>query len=365
MSDLDEESQIETQIDAPIEDIIRGSELTTTTADKETLKSANELLDSLEHSHRVDLSLHLYSAYLLKRLLYKANEKKHFYEVNQFVKTQIKDNWTSWPNPNTIIDPSVDKLYEDIAEGIENVSVQPGEISNRALMHASDMMRVELDAQWQKFLSKSALDHVVTLDVDELNIPNEISRNILVKLDSLFEGLHDRIAKENEFDVRQDKHSNNIRANQIDDEPMQANRRIKYTYHDLISRGCEMNEDMTDIYMKSLELYNDIPEKYKKRKFRLPKQILKKYHQPKKTSSYLKELLSKTREDFIPVEKLLKDKRLTSKDKSKLQRLNREETEDALNKRTFFQVKGYLEDENEISDYELDDCLIELPNGNI
>lgn len=134
MSDLDEESQIETQIDAPIEDIIRGSELTTTTADKETLKSANELLDSLEHSHRVDLSLHLYSAYLLKRLLYKANEKKHFYEVNQFVKTQIKDNWTSWPNPNTIIDPSVDKLYEDIPEGIANVSVQPGEISNRALM---------------------------------------------------------------------------------------------------------------------------------------------------------------------------------------------------------------------------------------
>ena len=252
MSDLDEESQIETQIDAPIEDIIRGSELTTTTADKETLKSANELLDSLEHSHRVDLSLHLYSAYLLKRLLYKANEKKHFYEVNQFVKTQIKDNWTSWPNPNTIIDPSVDKLYEDIPEGIENVSVQPGEISNRALMHAADMMRVELDAQWQKFLSKSALDHDVTLDVDELNIPNEISRNILVKLDSLFEGLHDKIAKENEFDVRQDKHSNNIRANQIDDEPMQANRRIKYTYHDLISRGCEMNEDMTDIYMKSL-----------------------------------------------------------------------------------------------------------------
>lgn len=78
MSDLDEESQIETQIDAPIEDIIRGSELTTTTADKETLKSANELLDSLEHSHRVDLSLHLYSAYLLKRLLYKANEKNIF-----------------------------------------------------------------------------------------------------------------------------------------------------------------------------------------------------------------------------------------------------------------------------------------------
>ena len=62
-------------------------------------------------------------------------------------------------------------------EGIENVSVQPGEISNRALMHASDMMRVELDAQWQKFLSKSASDHDVTLDVDELNIPNEISRN--------------------------------------------------------------------------------------------------------------------------------------------------------------------------------------------
>lgn len=42
------------------------------------------------------------------------------------MKTQIKDNWTSWPNPNTIIDPSVDKLYEDIPEGIENVSVQPG-----------------------------------------------------------------------------------------------------------------------------------------------------------------------------------------------------------------------------------------------
>ncbi|CAI4035738.1 hypothetical protein SMKI_13G3890 [Saccharomyces mikatae IFO 1815] len=364
MSDFDEEGQIETQIDAPIEDIIRDSELTTTTADKETLKSANELLDSQEHSHRIDLSLHLYSAYLLKRLLYRANEKKHFYEVNQFVKTQIKDNWTSWPNPNTIIDPHVDKLYEDIPESVESVTMQPGEVSNKALIHASDMMRVELAAQWQRYLFKSALEHNVTLDVDELNIPNEISQHILVKLDSLFEGLHDKIAKENEFDVRQDTHSNNIKVKQIDDEPVQANRRIKFTYHDLISRGCEMNEDMTEIYMKSLELYNDIPEKFKRRKFKLPKQILKKYSQPKKTSSYLKVLLSKTREDYIPVEKLLKDKRLTSKDKSKLQRLNRQETEDAMNKRTFFQVKGYSADENEISDYDLEDCLIKLPSGN-
>ena len=78
MSDSDEEGQIETQIDVPIEDIIEGSEIAITTADKETLKMANELLDSLEHSHRVDLSLHLYSAYLLKRLLYRANERKHF-----------------------------------------------------------------------------------------------------------------------------------------------------------------------------------------------------------------------------------------------------------------------------------------------
>ncbi|CAI1654310.1 hypothetical protein SEUBUCD646_0M04060 [Saccharomyces eubayanus] len=362
MSDSDEEGQIETQIDVPIEDIIEGSEIAITTADKETLKMANELLDSLEHSHRVDLSLHLYSAYLLKRLLYRANERKHFYEVNQFVKTQIKDNWTSWPNPNTIIDPHVDKLYEDIPEGIENVNIQPGEVSDRALVHASDMMRVELDAQWQKCLSKSAFEHGVTVDVDELNIPNEISRNILVKLDSLFEGLHDKIAKENEFDVRQDMQSNNIRICQIDDEPIQANRRIKFTYHDIISRGCEMNEDMTDIYMKSLELYNDIPEKFKKGKFKLPKQTLKKYNQPKKTNSCLKELLSKTRENYIPVEKLLKDKRLTSKDKSKLQQLNRKETEDALNKRTFFQVKGYSMDEDELSDYDLDDCLIKLPN---
>ncbi|EHN00756.1 Rrn9p [Saccharomyces cerevisiae x Saccharomyces kudriavzevii VIN7] len=359
MSDSDEEGQIETQIDAPIENIIQGSELTTTTADKGTLKAANELLDSLEHSHRGDLSLHLYSAYLLKKLLYRANERKHFYEVNQFVKTQIKDNWTSWPSPNTIIDPRTDRLYEDIPEGIESVSIPPGEVSDRALIHASDMMTVELGAQWQKCLSKSAFEHDVTLDVDELNIPIEISQNILVKLDSLFEGLHDRIAKENEFDVRQDTHSNNINVSQIDDEPIQANRRIKFTYHDIISRGCEMNEDMTEIYMKSLELFNDIPEKFKRSKFKLSKRIMKKYNQPKKTSSYLKELLSKTREEYIPVEKLLKDKRLTSKDKSKLQRLNREETEDALNKRTFFQVKGYSVDEDEISDYDLDDCLIE------
>lgn len=78
MSDSDEEGQIETQIDAPIENIIQGSELTTTTADKGTLKAANELLDSLEHSHRGDLSLHLYSAYLLKKTIIQSKREKTF-----------------------------------------------------------------------------------------------------------------------------------------------------------------------------------------------------------------------------------------------------------------------------------------------
>ena len=71
--------------------------------DRSIIDTANELLNTLEQSHRADLALHLYSTHLLKTLLRNANRKKSLLEIDVFIKTQIKDNWTSWPNPYTVI----------------------------------------------------------------------------------------------------------------------------------------------------------------------------------------------------------------------------------------------------------------------
>lgn len=335
------------------------------TSEKSVIDSANELLESLEQSHRADLALHLYSSYLLKNLLYRANEKKHPLEVDQFIKTQIKDNWTNWPSSRTIIDPQTDKLYEDVI--MSNSTNESGEISQNALRHAASMLRQELDSYWQRCLTQCPTASENTFDVDKMEMPSNLTYNVIGKLDRFFDGLHSKIAKKNKIELQQNSNSNQLKISQPENETSKSKRRVQLRYHDIISRGCEMGEDMTEIYMKSLELYNDIPGTIKKSQFKLPKTELKKYRPAKGGKSKI-DVMRKTRENYLELEKLLKDKRLTSKDKMELKKMTRRKIEVSLGKKNFFQVKGYEPDgdndevhsRNSIN-YSVDDALIRIP----
>lgn len=334
-----------------------------TVADRSVIDAANDLLKSLEQSHRADLPLHLYSSYLLKNLLNKANEKKHSYEIDQFIRTQIKDSWTSWPNPNTVIDPQSNMLYEDATESKQQTII-PGEISPDALTHSTNMLELELDSYWQHCLAQSAAISGKTLDIDRMKMPHDLTNSIVGKLDRFFNGLHIKLAAKNKFEIQQDQHSHQLTVSQLKHEKVKANKRIELSYHDIIGRGCEMGEDMLEIYMKSLELYNDIPSKFKKSQFKLPKSVLKKYSPSKKGKSR-KEILERSREPYLEVEKLLKDKRLTCMDKMEVRKLTRKGTEHTLNKKTFYQVKGYKSDDyyqhKNDSNYSIEDCLVKIP----
>lgn len=330
-------------------------------ADKAVIDNANELLDSLEQAHRSDLALHLYSSYLLKTFLYRANEKKHPYEVDQFIRTQIKDNWTSWPSSKTVIHPQTDKLYEDFV--ITNQTRQPGEISLNALRSSAAMLEQELDAYWQHCLATCATESGNTLDVDKMNMPTDLAHSVISKLDKFFEGLHNKVAKKNKIELQQDG-SHQLIVSQPQNEVVKVKTHVELKYHDIITRGCEMGQDMTDIYMKSLELYNDIPASIEKTQFKLPKAELKKYRPIKDGKSNI-DVMKKTRENYLSFEKLMKDKRLTARDKLELKKLIKKKMELSLSKKSFFEVKGYHleDDDNSESDtsYTANDALIKIP----
>lgn len=365
--------------------------------EREAVTNASEVLNSLEHEHRGDLPLHLYSSFLLKKLLYKANDKKYPYEVDQFVRTQIKDNWVSWPNNHTILDPQTNKIYEDILEDDNNTHIAVGEVSGDALSHASDMLKLELNAQWQNSLAKSAKLSNTNLDIDNCNIPNIVTNSVIEKIDRLFLGLHHKVAKRNKISVSQNATSSQVNISQEDTEAViKPNKKIKLTYHDIIEGATEMNEDMKEIYMKSLELFGDIPEKFQKGKFRLPKKVLKKYRISKsEKKSNVKRIFASLNENYIPMDKLLKDERLTAEEKKDIRVINKKLKERALNRKTLLQVKGidqdesesdeenkdlpysqsrwkntesltfYLEDMENINDneYNIKDCITELPRN--
>ncbi|CCF56663.1 hypothetical protein KAFR_0B03660 [Kazachstania africana CBS 2517] len=319
--------------------------------DMTMIDSANDILDSLEHNHRNDLSLHLYSSFLLKKLLYKANSKKHAYETNQFIKTQIKDNWVSWPNPNAIIDPQTNNIYEDIQFGEKAKSLTNGEISINGLNHARDALALELNAHWIYLLNKSSGVSGQNLDVDILNIPDFVINSVIGKLDHIFSGINHKIAKQNKVKIAKDNETNFINIDQLKEDSVKINRQIRFDFHDIIESGCQMNEDMKEIYMKSLELYNDIPETFRKKRFTLPKKILKRYKSKKtdkKIEDISKEVYEKLTSDYVRIGTLLRDGRISSMQRRQLKRIQKRERDVALSKKTFFEVKGFRLEEEEV-----------------
>lgn len=337
-------------------------------ADREVIKTANELLNSLEQSHRSDLALHLYSAYLLKTLLHRANDRKHPLEIDHFIKTQIRDNWTSWPDPKTVVNPQTDILYEDSPTALNELSnIEPGEISPRALTRSANMLSAELDSYWQHCLAQSSAVGDAALDVDKMAIPRDLTGQILGKLDHLFSGLHNKVAAKNKIDIEQDHSSQRVTVSQRRHEKVKANKKVEFIYHDIISRGCEMGEDMVEIYMKSLELFNDIPSTFDKSQFKLPKSVLKR-QKPSSSDSSEMGVLKRSKEDFLELAKLMKDKRLSAREKCQLKKMTKKTTEHNLSKKTFFSVQAYKsigqlpKDDSEGEDsYGLHDCLVNIP----
>lgn len=353
MSEISEEADVEQPL-AGTPDVPNSVSKKLTQEDKQVIESANEILDSLEHVHRTDLALHLYSSFLLKRLLYRANDKKHLFEIDQLVKSQIKDNWVSWPNPNAVVDPQTDKIYEDL-EFLDEANMEPptditqNEVSAGALQHASSMLHLELSSYWQDSLVKSSKKSGMPLDVDNMSIPTEFSTTILNKLDQLFSGLHQKMAKKNKVTVTKEKTPNSastdvMTAIQIKNGVTKVNKQIQLNYHDIIERGYEMHENIDNIYMKSLELFNDVPNTFKKQPFKISKKVLKKYRNSHKGNKKSSSNISNGKDDYILLRNAVSDPTIPTEQRDKLRHLLRKQTELGLSQRTFYQVRGYTDD---------------------
>ncbi|KAG0671172.1 hypothetical protein C6P45_001186 [Maudiozyma exigua] len=308
-----------------------------TREEKQIIESANEILNSLEHVHRTDLTLHLYSSFLLKKLILKANEKEYFQEAKQLIQSEIKDSWVSWPNPATIIDPKTDKIYEDIDLINDNrqikaepAVIRPNEVSSNALAHSKNMLSLEFSSHWQHLLSESSQKADIPLDVDKTDIPTDISNSIFNKLDHFFSGLHHKVAKQNKITVSKSKQGTpqnevNQTTIEIEKDSTHINKKIRLSYRDIIERACQMSENTDELYVKSLELFNDIPNTFDKNSFKLPKKVLKKYryNASAQSSSALMGVYSKA---------------------------DKKQTEMALNRKTFYEVQGFKTDNDKLLD---------------
>lgn len=329
-----------------------------TQEDKQIIESANEILNSLEHVHRTDLTLHLYSSFLLKNLILKANEKEYLHEAAQFIKSEIKDNWVSWPNPTTIIDPKTDKIYEDtdLINGNKQIKeepkvISPNEVSSNALDHAKNMLNLEFSSHWQHLLSESSKKADISLDVDKTDIPKDISNTIFNKLDHFFAGLHHKVAKQNKITVTKSKQTTpqndeNLTTIEIEKGSTLINKKIRLSYRDMIERACQMSENTDEVYVKSLELFNDIPNTFNKHPFKLPKKILKKYRYNRsiRSAEILAALHSNTGPQFISLKNIATNDQIPKEQRDILQDLDKKQTEMALNRKTFYEVQGFKTD---------------------
>ncbi|CCH59156.1 hypothetical protein TBLA_0B03150 [Henningerozyma blattae CBS 6284] len=272
------------------------------------IKEANEILNLFETNHQTDLATHLYSTFLLKNLLRRSNRKKYPQEIDAYIKSNIKDSWTSWPNKKNIIDPMTDSVYQDhllVERPFKNAFLKPNiqdikstnsssdeqlpmkHVSVEALEHGKDMLALELNSWWQKLILKNSSKHITSPDINLLNIPDDINSRIFDKLDKLFENLNNNFVisrKKNSYEnpVRQyldklntlDVIQNNtlkkiendyLRKSSLGKSLSYANNApMNITFQDIINMGCQMNEDMTNIYKKSLKLYQDLPIEFKK-----------------------------------------------------------------------------------------------------
>ncbi|CEP62857.1 Rrn9p LALA0_S06e05424g [Lachancea lanzarotensis] len=335
---------------------------------QEVLSEANELLDALEHTHRNDLALHLYSTFLLKSVLKAANRKKYGLETNTFIKTQIKDNWTSWPNPSTVIDPKIDTIFEDVngSRPTNPDATIPGNISPDELQHGAKMVHGELNAVWQQSLTKMASENGVVLDIDKMEIPQGITMAVLSKMDHFFKGIHTNIASMNKLVVTQTSGTSQLKVteHQPNEKPLDMNRKIKLDYHDVIMRGCQMGEEMYDVYMKGLELFSDIPSKYRNQEFKLPQEEITKYTSKKRETNQEKPKTANKKAGYIMAETLLHRNTLSFENRLKLRSILNKHQDRSLDEKTYLHLENFVNarliDRDQDINLSLNDCLVPI-----
>lgn len=328
-----------------------------------------ELLRSLEDEQRHDLTLHLYSAYLLKFLIRKSNRKKKALEAEIFIKTLIKENWTSWPSLSAIINPQTDKIYEDHVFDYSNELLGNNQVSENKLNHATNMMGEEINAIWvyllKKKMNSSLTRSTLCLDIDLINISNDIVNNILLKLDSLLEGLQTRVVQPKNLELSTKPHSSTltlINGNDSSLKTIEMNRKMKLNYKDIIMRGCEMGFDMSELYIKSLELFEEIPSNFQEKQYRLPKEVCEKFI-PRNISLSEKRMVTEYQKEFFELEKLIKDRNMSADIKRDL-RLMKLKNEFSRDKQMFMMVnernrqRHKNDNYHQDSEYGIEDCLV-------
>ncbi|CAH00250.1 Rrn9p [Kluyveromyces lactis] len=290
--------------------------------DSQLARDAIDLLATLDQEQRNDLSVHLYSAHLLKHLLYRANkDEKNILRTETFVKTVLKEDWTAWPSRNSIIDPNTSDIYEDQAGclasenigGIHRKGVQPGQLDQSSLNHATEMLYGELNAFWQQKLKESSVMGQQTenktadegqiedpntivdendseilgvndtaLDVNEMDLPDDIFQNLLFKVDRFIGSLHLDAAETNTVTLSTIPSEPEIKLKSTtigNTEAVTTRSKEKYDYKDIIVHGCETGEDMSRQYLRAIDLFQDLPKTMDKSQFVLPDAYLDRFSQ--------------------------------------------------------------------------------------
>lgn len=334
--------------------------------DRKLIKTAHDVLYDLELEHRNDLTLHLYSTYLLKKLILDQNGKKHLHESNEFIKKQIKDSWTRWPNHEVVLDPQIDKIYQDlydpnltndsfVAEHNKidqiknNVSIKPREVSEKALKHSLEMFKIELQAIWDRSINKISKAEKISLNLDHMEIPKDATFYVMDKLEQLFQGLNIKMAQRNDITVVSDKNGA-LKLRQLDNiykEKLIKGKEFNIRYNDILQRACEIDDNLQDIFMKSLKLYNDIPTTYPKNMYKLPSKVLKKYRYAKKHSG---KIFKPVHGEYIS----LLSESLMKKDRKWLKVETSEFFEKQLSKMTFLNVQGLNNMKTKINSFSID-----------
>ncbi|CDO93477.1 unnamed protein product [Kluyveromyces dobzhanskii CBS 2104] len=280
--------------------------------DSQLTREALELLSTLDQEQRTDLSVHLYSAHLLKQLLYRANkDEKKILRTETFVKTVLREGWTAWPTPDSIIDPNTTAIYEDQQDDDEvKTSTKHGQLDQESLNHGTAMLYGELNAFWQQKLKESSLTsrqimtddeeeqeqeaeeaeeeelggrvHDTVLDVNAMDLPQDIFQNVMFKLDTFIGSLHLDAAEINtvtlstvpgEPDIKWDSG----KLGTMDAVTLKS--KEKYDYKDIIVHACEVGEDMSQEYLQAIDLFQDLPKTLDKSQFVLPDSYLDRFSQ--------------------------------------------------------------------------------------
>lgn len=358
--------------------------------DSHLTKDALELLKTLDNEQRTDLSVHLYSTHLLKHLLKNANKAENkILPTETFLKSSLGRNWTSWPSQNTVIDPNTTSIYEDNPSShCSSDNLRPGQLDEHSMNHASDMLFSELNAVWQKCLTDISSDSSLTLDINSMDLPEDIFQSILFKLDHFIGSLHLNVAEKNHLDISTTPADPRVRLTTEELKSINAikiKNKPQFDYKDLIVHGCDMGEDMSHVYLKAVELFQDIPKSLDSSQFELPDEFLNKFAHIKMSntehaSSASEEsdedneqniLASKKskmadqsadddrNEKYVLMDQIIKNRSIDPRVRKEIRLLLRKD-EFARDKKMFLTVLNHnkeIEEEGMYSDYGLDDLI--------